>query len=629
MILAVLLTLACKKKDAGEDLPPEICQPSSAWSSGMAYKWRTEEWGLSGLTGVKMSAADLDGDGYPDLVVQDAAPFQRSDFESGAVVHRVLMNVDDGAGGRTFADRTEESGLFTVRDGDGSRVGRASQIHVFADVDNDGDLDVFAGAFQDRNNDDADPGDRSEILLNDGNGHFTLAPASDLWMAGGYATAGASFTDADGDGRVDLWITGWYQRYGYLKSEQDHLFLGEGDGRFRMVTDEVGLTMEVTSSTQAFIDGTAARPAYGATSCDLDGDAWPDLLATNYGRAWNQQWMNRQGSFEDTSMSSGFAADDNLDYSDNQYYACYCEVNGPCDPDPGSSLLGNCSTYASYWTPGWDDQPNRLAGNSFTTACGDLDNDGDNDLVTAEIVHWHIGQSSDPTEILLNDGQGGFTRPGVGATGLERDWPSDSWNAGDIYAAMADLDLDGWKDLIVASTDYPDTRLFVWRQVEAGVFQEVAEEWGVDHPWPAGLVVADFDRDGDLDLVMGSSNARSGSPWESHELHLYENQLGPGNALRLSLRGQSANRAGVGARVEVQAGDKVQTYEVSGGYGHFGMQNDTVLTIGLDEACTADRVEVVWPGGATDSFGPVRAGYDVTLVQGGRVEYAGWGGPEE
>ncbi len=621
---ALILPLSCKK-DPEVSAPPEICNESAAWSGGMAYKWRTAEWGLEGLKGVKMSAADLDGDGYPDLVVQDASPFQRSDFASGEVVHRVLMNVEGEEGSRVFADKTEESGLFSVREDDGSRQGRASQIHVFADVDNDGDLDAFAGAYHDRNNEGSDPGDRSEILLNDGTGHFKLAPTSDLWMADGYATTGAAFTDANADGFVDLWVTGFYERYGYLPSEQDHLFLGQGDGRFTMATEGAGLEMLDSSDTDDFIQGLARRPAYGATACDLDGDAWPDLVATNYGRSWNQQWMNQgDGSFVDTSMSSGFASDEDLDYSTNEYYACYCFVNGGCDPEPASPRLGNCETYASYWTPGWDDQPHRLAGNSFTTACGDLDNDSDNDVISAEIVHWHIGSSSDPSEILLNDGSGVFSRPGLEATGMAREWPSDSWNAGDIYVAMADLDLDGWKDLVLGSTDYPDTRLFVWRQTAPGVFEDVSGAWGVEHPWPAGLAIADFDRDGDLDMVMGSSNARSGSPWESHELHFYENQLAPGNSMRISLQGRGANRAGIGARVEVRSDALTQSYEVSGGYGHFGMQNEVPLTVGLDGACTADEVVVTWPGGAVDRYANVRANYALTLVQGDTVRYEGW-----
>jgi len=624
--LALLALLTACKKTPVDERPPEICNTSSAWSAGPAFVDRTADWGMSDVRGVKMSAADLNGDGYPDLVINEGAPQARDDFAKGVRYHWLLMNEDDGNGGRTLVDRTEESGLFTIWDdtqpgGDG----RASQVHVMGDVDNDGDLDVFAGSFADRNNPGTDLGDRSELLLNDGTGHFSLAPKSDLSIADGLATSGASFLDFDGDGNLDLWVTAWYEQYGYLYGDQDHLYKGNGDGTFTDVTQFAGLEMVRGGDLSDWLDGIARRPAYGATTCDLDGDTRPDLLASNYGRNWNQQWMNQgDDTFVDTSMQSGFAADSDLDYSDNQYYACWCQGNGPCDPDPGTSMLGNCDTYASYWTPGFDDQPARLGGNTFTTACGDIDNDGDNDLISAEIVHWHIGGSADPTELLLNDGTGTFSRPGDSTDGLERVWADPDWNAGDLYVAMADIDNDGWKDIVLGSSDYPGTRMFVWHQVAPGQFEEVATEMGAAHEWPAGLVLVDLDRDGDLDMVTGSSTARSGTPWTSHEVHVYENTLGPGNTLRVALHGDTANRAGIGAKVEVTAGGLSQSYEMGGGYGHFGMQNEVVIQAGLGDACTVDEVTVTWPGGATDTWTDVPANYQVTLEQGGGITYAGW-----
>ena len=621
MLVAVAAT-GCGKDKAADTgaMPEEVCRGAAAGLDG-AFEDRTEAWGLAEVRGARMSVADLDGDGYPDLVVRQIEPFGRDDFTAGVRYHSVLMNRDDGAGGRTFVDETADSLLFAPREGDPAEIGRAASVVVFGDVDGDGDLDAFTGQFYDANDAADDPGDRSEIMLNNGDGTFAFGPEIDLERRGGYATAGASFADVDADGALDLWVTGWYIRYGYLTADQDRLFLGDGAGGFTDVTEAAGLEMVRSGDPEDWVAGVSTRPAYGATACDLDGDAFPDLLASNYARAWNQQWMNDgAGAFTDVGLESGFAADDDLDYSDNQFYRCWCEVHG-CDPDPGPASLGDCETYADYWTPGFDDQPARLGGNTFSTACADVDNDGDLDLYSAEIAHWHIGGSSDPSELLLNDGTGSFSRPGNEADGLARDWPSNSWNAGDIYAALVDLDGDGWKDVLLASSDYPDTRMFLWRQVAPGAFEEVAEAAGIDHPWPAGLAVADFDRDGDLDVVTGSSTARSGTPWTEREVHFYENTLGPLNALSIRLEGTEANRAGIGARVEVEAGGLVQTFEVGGGYGHMGMQHDTVLTVGLGEACTAEDVRVTWPGGAADDFGAVRANYAVTLVQGGEVRY--------
>lgn len=629
LVILVLLT-GCKndarnKKSGGDDTgepdtrPPEICNAATA---GPAFDDQTDAWGLTDVHATRMSVADLDGDAFPDMVLNEGSPFGRDDFEAGTRYHWVLMNRDDGAGGRTFVDESVPSGLLAPRDGDAATAGRASALFVYADVDNDGNIDVFSGHFYDGSNDSTDTGDRSEIMLNNGDGTFSMASQIDLGGRTGYATAGASFVDVDADGNVDLWITGWYEVYGYLYSEQDRLFMGNGDGTFSDATEAAGLEMTRSGGTAAWIDGTSTRPAYGGTACDLDGDSLGDLLASNYARAWNQQWMNQgDGSFTDMAMSSGFSGDENLDYSDNMYYRCYCAVYG-CDPDPGASSLGDCDTYAAYWSAGFDDTPSRLNGNTFSTACGDIDNDGDLDLMSAEISHWHIGYSSDPSELLLNDGTGTFSRPGNDADGLTRQWPSRSWNAGDLMVAMADLDADGWKDILLVTSDYPDDRMFLFHQVAPGQFEEVAEDAGVAHEWPAGLAVADFDLDGDLDVVTGSSTARSGTPWETHEVHFYGNQSGPGNTVRIALEGTTANRLGTGARVEVVKGDLVQVQEVSGGYGHMGMHHDTDLTFGLADACNVDEITVTWPGGAVDSWTDVRANYEVHLTQGGEITYA-------
>ncbi|RME22086.1 MAG: CRTAC1 family protein [Deltaproteobacteria bacterium] len=626
-IAAMLVALSGCSGDGQDTGPTVICNSSSAWTGGAAFSDETTAWGLADVRGVKMSTADLNGDGYPDLIVNEGTPHSRDDLSAGVRYHWLLMNEDDGSGHRTFVDRSEESGLWALRPGteDGGGDFRASQVHVMGDVDNDGDLDVFAGAFTDANHPETDLGDRSELMINDGTGHFSFG-TDHLQVSGGYSTSGASFADVDADGDLDLWVTGWYEQYGAIYAEQDRLYVNNGVGDFGEWTSQAGLEMErgSGSSLDPWLEGTARRPAYGATACDLNGDAMPDLLASNYGRSWNQQWMNQgNGTFVDTGRESGFAGDDDLSYVEDQFYACYCEVYGPCDPDPGPPRLAGCETYAEYWTPGFDDQPARLNGNSFTTACGDIDNDGDNDLITAEIVHWHIGRGSDPTELLINDGSGVFTRPGNDTNGLARDWPSADWNAGDLYVAMVDIDNDMLQDILLISSDYPDTRLFLFRQVEPGRFTEVAEEMGIAHPWPAGMAVADFDRDGDLDVITGSSTARSGTPWDSHELHFYENQLGPGNSVRIRLEGTAANKAGIGARVAVTAGGVTQTREVSGGFGHFGIQNDTALVFGLGDACTIDAVEVTWPGGATDRFDGVLPNQSVTLVQGGEVRVEG------
>ncbi len=591
----LLLLLACHKADSNGGLEALRCDdpnPSSAWNGEAVYVERTAEWGLTGVTGGRLGAADLNGDGFPELVVSELFNDTRDDFGGETQIHFVGGNTA-GETGRTFADITESSGLFTNREG-GS--GRSSNLHIFGDVDGDGDLDAYAGRFHDHENDTT--GDRSEILLNDGAGNFGLAEASDPEEPDGYPTAGASFTDYDGDGVLDLWVTGWYVAYGAsLASAQAELYRGKGDGRFERVTEEMGLELNPIRDEADYLERDTRHPAYGATACDVNNDSLPDLIATHYARAWNQLWRNDGDRFVEIGEDAHFDGDTNLDYSDNERYACYVEVYGggalaPTVDCPDTSI-------ASYWSAGFDDQPGRLNGNSFTTACGDIDNDGDLDLYTTEIAHRWAGGSSDGSQLLLNDGDGVFERVDNETNGLVRERPRrGDWNEGDIHVLFYDFDNDGWRDILLASTDYEDTRLWLWRQVEPGEFEEVGEAAGLDQPWPGGLVAADFDLDGDLDVVTGSSTARTGTPWTTRELHFYENQSAAGNWLRLA-------GLPVGTRVEVEADGVTSTAEVSGGYGHFGMQNDTELHFGLGDVCQVDRVTATAPGGRRAEWGGV------------------------
>ena len=151
--------------------------------------------------------------------------------------------------------------------------------------------------------------------------------------------------------------------------------------------------------------------------------------------------------------------------------------------------------------------------------------------------------------------------------------------------------------MYIGSTDYPGTRGLLYWQQEDGGFLEVAQQQGLMHNRSHGVAIADFDRDGDLDMVIGHSSGRCDEDCpESFHARLYENQWeGVRNFIQLSLIGGSkSNRSAIGARVEVSYDGILQMQEVGGGYGHYGAQNDLVLHFGLDSACTVD-VQITWP----------------------------------
>jgi hypothetical protein len=407
-----------------------------------------------------------------------------------------------------------------------------------------------------------------------------------------------------------------------------------GGGVFVDVTEALGFT---TIQGGGFAEGLNSRPTWGVTACDVDGDGDQDLLVSVYGLSWNMLWENQNGTFfANIAARTGFDADGNVDYTDNELFKCHCnfEPDAPeCTPDPGTPQI-NCGSTDS-WSVGFDDQPWRLAGTTGTSVCGDIDNDGDLDVFNAEIHHWYHGESSDRSQLLLNDGNGAsftFVRPGNAALGLARDWEDVDYNEGDITAGFLDFDNDGLQDIFLGCSDYPGTHDFLFRQRPDHTFEDVTEASGAGHYYGQEMVLFDYDRDGDLDIAVGSSTMRCSQdpecPWTKQEVHLYRNDVGQRSnwiAIRLIGAGEGhANVSAVGARIVVHAGDVMQTRTVQAGYGHYGMQGDLTQHVGLGDACLAEEIEIHWPnrGFTVTRLRYVPANYFVTVREAdGSVTY--------
>lgn len=138
-----------------------------------------------------------------------------------------------------------------------------------------------------------------------------------------------------------------------------------------------------------------------------------------------------------------------------------------------------------------------------------------------------------------------------------------------------------------------------------------------------GAAVADFDRDGDLDIVVGHSRFRcdANAPddcYETAQVRFFENVFGQdAHWLQLDLEGSGgSNAAAIGARVRVETETGVQAQQVDGGHGHFGAHRDMTLHFGLGDACAAD-VEIRWPDaeGTTEHY-RLRAGVRYRVLQG-------------
>jgi hypothetical protein len=610
--------------------PPVVCTAGTHWAPGRAiFVERTEAWGLvaAGAQGTRISVVDVDGDGWADLLVRRGGT-QHDELGEGGARHTWLLRNVPGVG---FEDVTFSSNLLVTRQAHDPSVGRPNQVFAAADVDNDGDLDLYAGI--DTNNPDVALGETSELLLNDGTGRFELGPEENEVRRVGAVDmpSSGSFFDWDRDGLVDLWVGEHnYDANGSVVFQQSRLYRGNGAGAFFDMTAPAGLVTLDWRTINALNQGLCHTRSWSTAACDLNGDGTAELLSASYGRAPNHlfQWDPTASRYVNRSVASGYAYDGDQTWEDNQFARCYCQANRQavgCADVPAPNM--SCSQ--PNWVHEQDREPFRLGGNSAATVCADLDGDGDLDLLTTELQHWWAGQGADHTEILRNDGGPDvtFTRPGREATGRVIPHVSADWDEGIMSAAVFDFDNDGWPDVYLGGSDYPGNRGFLYHHEGAAggglSFVEVATADFFEHNRSHGVVAVDIDHDGDLDLVVGHSRSRCypqypNDCYETQQVRVFENVLGQdGNWLQVRLTGgPRTNRAAIGARVTVTAGGVTQTQEVDGGHGHYNTQKDLVLHFGLGAACEAE-VTVRWPDQAlTTETATLPGGYRYEWTQG-------------
>jgi len=183
------------------------------------------------------------------------------------------------------------------------------------------------------------------------------------------------------------------------------------------------------------------------------------------------------------------------------------------------------------------------------------------------------------------------------------------------------VDLDGALDLAVANGHIDETvrnirgytgyaqppQLFLNRG--GAKFQDVASEVGGGFDTPKvgrGLAYGDFDRDGDLDILMTTNNGPA---------YLYRNdQTAKSQSIRFHLKGTKSNRDAIGAVVRIFHGGQTQSRIVRGGSSYLS-QSELPVTFGLGLREKIDRVVIDWPSGSTEEYKDLHAGKAFNCIE--------------
>ncbi len=543
-------------------------------------------------TGAGVGIGDFDNDGLPDIF-----------FSGNMVSCRLYRNLGDFR----FEDITLQAGVETQ--------GWSTGVSV-ADVNQDGWADIYVcvGGH-------AAPELRRNLLfINNGDLTFTESAVAYGLADDGYGTQ-AAFFDYDRDGDLDMYLL-CHANEGYAAISKLHTYTnGSAPSTDRLYqnvgTDSLGhpYYKDVSRETGILIEGYGL----GLAIADLNQDGWPDVYVANdfiandlmYINQRNGTFINRLADFTKQSSYNGMGVDiadfNNDGLSDIIVMDMLPESNHRQKTMTSSMSYDHfLRTLRAGFSPqfirntlqlnrgaGPDGNPSfsevgRLAGVhqtdwSWAPLFGDFDNDGLVDLYITNgfrrDVTDHDFQEYHEQTLMVEKGTGQLSIPKV----LQQLFQLDS----------------------VCLPNY----MF---QNAGGIrFEDRTRDWGLSHPSMSnGAAYADFDLDGDLDLVVNNINAPA---------FLYRNhsrQQSDHHFLRIRLEGRAPNRDALGAKIQVHLPDGRRFFRENYPVRGYLSSVDPVIHVGLGTDTLVSMLEITWPDGSHSRYSGLRADSSYRLVYG-------------
>ncbi len=485
---------------------------------------------------------DYDTDGDADLYFVNSGNIPQAKQDAQQTQLGNVLYRNDGDG--RFTDVTETSGTGDTGYGMAAAAG---------DIDNDGDADLYVANFG-----------QDVLYRNNGDGTFT-----DITEAAGIDNTlwgiAAVYLDFDVDGDLDIFVVNYlvYELsmsvttfkgivgYGHPRSYEgtpDVLYRNNGDGTFTNIAETAGVTNPTEGRGMA------------AVACDYDNDGFPDIYVTN---DTNRNFLyrnNGDGTFTDESLFIGVGYDES-----------------------------------------------GVAEGSMGIDCGDYNRDGWLDLIVA---------NSEKATLYKNE-EGLFFADATAESGLQQ--PTLPFVG--FSPLFLDYDNDGHLDLFCANGHPQDVieilmdhetyaqRDQMFQNRGDGTYADVSETAGAyftETLVGRAAATADYDNDGDTDIVIMNSNQRA---------VLLRNDGGnTKNWIGIKLVGTQRNRDGIGAKVTVSTEDMTQMREVKSG-SSYASGSDTRLLFGLGEHQRVEKITIVWQGSTTQVLKDVPINQNLTIVE--------------